>query len=162
MMNMPRDRRAMSSPFTHGTTTSLFGRPFTFVGWRSRRRAASPGISNGPTLPDPRNETPAFSWSRPTPVKSTPEVKSLLILLTGSPSSVRSACEPSSCPTIETRTSAPSTTHSSSDHAMKMSPLSLIRSSVVRFAPSRIGFVASNPARLVSPAATCCRAISCQ
>ena len=119
-------------------------------------------MSNAPPFLTPWNETPPFSGRRRAAVRSAPAVRLLLTAGTDRPSSTLSACDPSSCATIETRTAAPSTVHSSSDHAMKMSPLSLIRWSVARPTPSRMEFVASSPARLAAPAAIWRRAISCQ
>ena len=162
MMNISRGRRVRSRPLTHGTITSAFGRPFTFVGCLSIARASSPAMSNAPPFVSPMKDTPRFSDRTRACVTSTPVVKLLLITSTGCPSSVRCSSDPSSCATIETRTAAPSTTHGSSDHAMKMSPPSLTRSSVVRFAPPRMEIVARRLARLASPPTIWRRASSCQ
>ena len=161
-MKVPRGRRVMSIPFTRGTTTSLLGRPLTLVAACNIPRATVPEMSNGPVFRTPRNAKLWFSGSTNALVRSMSLVRSALMAPTEFPFKCRCSSEPSSCPTIETRTAAPSTIHGSSDHAMKMSPDSFTLSRTRRFAPPRILFVANRPARSVVPRAICRRVASCQ
>src|SRR4051812_22541093 len=92
-----------------------------------------------------------FSGSITAQERSTLDVKSLLIVTTLAPFRRRVVSDPPSKPTVEIRTAAPLSVQDSSDHPKKMSPLRLIRSNTVRFAPPRIEFVASKPTRFELP-----------
>ena len=161
MIQMPRGRPAMSSPFIHGRTTSALLRP-SGLGDASSRRAVPASMSNGPPLVSPMNEMPRFSRSWRALVRSRPELRSALIAATGPPFSVRSGWEPSSWPTKLMCTFAPARTQGSSAYAKKTSPVFLIRSRTRRFAPPRMPWVASSPARPRRWASICALAFSCQ
>ena len=74
-----------------------------------------------------------------------------LIRSTGLPSSNRLLSAPASKPIMLTCTVAPARIQSRSLTAKKMSPVSLMRFKTSRFAPPRIPWVASKPARLHLP-----------
>ena len=124
--------------------------------------ATSALMSNAPPFVSPMKDRPAFSGSRRATVRSSAAVRFAFILAATCPSSSRVVSAPPSNPTIETRTAAPSRIHGRSLHAQKMSPVSLIRSSTLRFAPPRMAWVANSPARFAFPAAICARARSNQ
>ena len=64
--------------------------------------------------------------------------------------------------TNDTRTAAPSITHGSSLQASKIRPLSVAACSARRFAPPRMEFVATSPARPAFLVVTCRLAFSNQ
>ncbi len=64
--------------------------------------------------------------------------------------------------TSDTRTAAPSITHGSSLHASKIRRVAVAACSARRFAPPRIEFVETSPARAVLPKAICRPAFSIQ
>ena len=79
---------------------------------------------------------PRFSFSLRASVTSvSPEYRFVYISDTCSPSNSHAVSLPSSNPTIETCTDAPSSVHSRSESAQKIDPLSAIRSRTTRFFP---------------------------
>jgi hypothetical protein len=113
--------------------------------------AISAVISKAPPLVSPMKEMPRFSPKRCILVRSRSPVKLGLIACTGVPSNTRYVSLPSSNPTMDTRTAAPSSIQGRSLHAIKILPVCLICSNTRRFAPARIACVASKPARFTCP-----------
>ena len=134
----------------HGLSTSVFGRPFGLVGSAqpfSRRVAGD--VERADLLSPMKGDTCILGqrlslWSgRLRLCRASREIAE--ISSTGRRPTCTSyalrALDPKQ--TIDTRTSAPSTIHSSSSQASKMAPFSLMCSSTHRFPPPRMEFVAN-------------------
>lgn len=100
--------------------------------------------SNGAFCATPMNPNPQFAVSLRDFDRSAPVDSCVVMFATRSPSRVFVASVPMSKPIIETCTDAPSRIQFRSLSPKKMSPVSLIRSNAVRFAPPRIPCVANN------------------
>ncbi len=161
IIHIERERLVKSRPFAHGTTTSEFGCPCGFGEW-SNSIAAESGMSKAPPFVSPMNEMRELSLSLRAVVVSVLPPRFALIFATGEPSNRRTVSAPSSNPTIETWTFAPSRTQSRSLTAKKMSPVFLILLSTSRFAPPRIPCVASKPTRCTFFRSIICRPFSNQ
>ena len=146
MIHILRGRRVTSSPLIHGTITSELGRPWG-LGAQSISKATASGMSKAPPFVSPMKDNPTFAASGLAVVVLAVERRLAWIAATGLLSKMRSACEPLSNPIMETWTFAPSRIQSRSLSAKKMSPVVLICSSTLRFAPPRMPCVASKPAR---------------
>ena len=128
------------------------------------------GTSNGPPLVSPMKATPMFSGMRVALVRSIPDaprltVRSEWISSAGSPSMRVFGLYASPAPekqTSDTRTAAPSITHGSSDQASKIGRPWVAACNARRFAPPRIEFVATKPARVALPDAICSPAFTNQ
>ena len=160
-----------SIPFTHGFRTSAFVRPFGFAGRRSHSHAWSPATSNGPPFVSPVNATPAFSGRRRTPVRvdagaaaprRTDRCRSHRradrrgeLRIRTRRRRARSRPVTLAPPRRRSPTARRSTPQRS---AACGSPPAAPR----RFAPPRMEFVATSPARLVLPEAICWPAFSNQ
>ena len=117
---------------------------------------------NSPILVTPMKQRFLFSGSGVALPRSSPEDRSALISETIVPFRVLVGSDPSSKPTIETWTAAPSSSQSRSLHAQKMLADSLILSNTALLAPPRIDWVANRPTLPASPASTSERAFSNQ
>src|SRR3989338_1821099 len=139
-----------------GFSTSEFGLPCGF-GSLSQACAVAEGTLKAPARHKPKYDHPAFFLSGIALVRSLPPlppaVRSAWMFGTGYPSSTTDwipACAGmTETPkhTSDTRTAAPSLIHSSSLHALKIFPLSRMRSSTGRLRFCRMELVATKPAR---------------